>query len=86
MSAVSMSFGHSHGLAFPRGSIWFGNMAAALINGIRRLDAWQVQRRAMKSDDVEDVLAWAQRIENTDPGFAADLRGAAMRAASRKDL
>jgi hypothetical protein len=26
------------------------------------------------------VLAWAQRIENSDPGFAADLRGAAMRA------
>jgi hypothetical protein len=29
---------------------------------------------------ADDVLAFARSIESSDPGFAADLRGAAMRA------
>ena len=86
MSSVSMTFGRPTRLAIPRGSLWFGNLAAALINGIRRIDQWQLRRRALKANDVEDVLAWANRIENTDPGFASDLRGAAMRSAGRQDM
>jgi hypothetical protein len=80
-----MTFGRPIRLAIPRGSLWFGNLAAALIEGIKRIDRWQLDRRAARESDVERLMAWANRIEASDPGLASDLRGAAMRASSGKD-
>ena len=85
MSSVSMTFGRPTRLAIPRGALWFGTLAAALIDALKRIDQWQLVRRARRTNDVEDVLAWANRIEASDPGFAADLRGAALREAGRRD-
>ncbi len=45
----------------------------------RRLDAW-LEARDQARMTAADVLALARRIEDTDPGFASDLRGAALRA------
>jgi hypothetical protein len=74
-------------------SMTFGRTAPLTAHPSRFLaqcvgSAWgfvQSAERRMRSSRDESmtssqVLAWAQRIENSDPGFAADLRGAAMRA------
>jgi len=80
MTSASMTFGRPTRLAIPRGSLWFANMAAALINGLRRLDQWQLSFQQEEPRTADDVLAWAKRIEATEPGFAADLRAAALRS------
>ncbi|WP_144290227.1 hypothetical protein [Ideonella sp. A 288] len=83
MSSASMSFGRPTRITIPRGSLWFANMAAALINGIRRIDRWQLAHRQNEPQTPEEVLAWASRIEASDPSFAADLRGAVQRSNSQ---
>lgn len=80
MSSVSMSFGRPTRLAIPRGSLWFASLAAAVLNGLHRLDRWQLERRSARVRDVQAVLAWANQVEATDPGFASDLRGAVARS------
>ena len=42
MTSASMTFGRPTRLAVPRGSLWFANIAAAMISGLRRLDQWQL--------------------------------------------
>lgn len=64
----------------PRGAHWFGTLAAALIEAVRRVDRWQLARRSSTPTTADDVLNWASQIENSDPGFASDLRGAALRS------
>lgn len=51
----------------------------ALLSAPARLDAW-LERRDQARMTVSDVLAFARSVEASDPGFAADLRGAALRA------
>ena len=80
MTSASMTFGRPARLNIPRGSLWFGNLAAFLINGLRRLDHWQLSLKQEEPRNADDVLAWANRIESSEPGFAADLRAAALRA------
>ena len=80
MSHVSTTFGRPARLVTPRGVLWLGSLAAALIARLRRLDNWLLSSRQSEPQSVEDVLAWACRIEATEPGFAADLRAAALRA------
>lgn len=80
MSSVSMSFGRPTRLAIPRGSMWFANLAVALINGLHRLDRWQLEHRSQRAQEVHGLLAWADRLESTDPGFASDLRAAVARS------
>ncbi len=80
MTNASMTFGRPTRLTIPRGSLWFGTLAAATINGLRRLDRWQLSLKQAEPSDAESVMAWAARIEATEPGFAADLRAAAMRS------
>ncbi|OYU76861.1 MAG: hypothetical protein CFE45_31250 [Burkholderiales bacterium PBB5] len=75
-----MTFGRPTRLTIPRGSLWFGALAAALINGLRRLDQWQLSMKQAEPSDADEVMAWASRIEATEPGFAADLRAAALRS------
>ncbi|MES2716545.1 MAG: hypothetical protein V4795_12310 [Pseudomonadota bacterium] len=81
MTSASMSFGRPARLNIPRGSLWFANGAATLIEGLRRLDRWQLSlAQKQEPRTAEDVLAWAKRIEATEPSFASDLRAAALRS------
>ena len=80
MTSVSMTFGRRTRLAVPRGSVWLGSLAAAIITGLRRLDDWQLRRQHDEPRTAEEMLAWASRIEATEPSFAADLRAAALRS------
>ena len=83
MTTASMSFGRPTRLTIPRGALWFGSLATLLINALRRLDRWQLGLPQQEPRTAEEVLAWATRIENSDPGFASDLRAAAMRSLDR---
>jgi len=76
MSAVTtMTFGRP-----ARFDITFLSRAASALLGLpARLDAW-LERREQARMSVNDVLAFARSVEASDPGFAADLRGAALRA------
>ena len=85
MSSVTVSVNHPHRLAAPRGAIWLGTIAALMIDSLKRLDEWMIERRQRRANDVEELLALASRVEATDPGFASDLRGAAMRGARRDE-
>ena len=80
MSNTSMTFGRPTRLVVPRGSLWLGSLAAVLITQLRALDSWLLSSKQQEPKTAEDVLAWASRIEATEPGFAADLRAAALRA------
>ena len=82
MTRASMTFGRPTRLAVPRGSVLLGRLAAALISGLRRLDSWQLRQLREEPKTVEGVLAWASRIEASEPGFASDLRAAALRSMS----
>lgn len=82
MSTASMTFGRSTRLSAPRGSIWFGTAAAALVNLLRRLDQWQLKQARREPANAEEVLEWARSVESSDPGFAADLRAAVYRSQS----
>lgn len=80
MSNASMTFGQPQRLVIPRGSAWAASAMAMLIDALRRLDRWQLGLKQDEPRTAQDVLAWASRIESSDPGFAADLRGAALRS------
>lgn len=80
MSTASMSFGRATHAGMPRGSVWFGNAAAALIMFLRKLDKWELKQVRRQPQSREDVLAWARQLEASDPGFASDLRAAVYRS------
>ncbi len=80
MSNASMSFGRPGRLVVPRASLWLGAWAGAVIQQLRALDNWLVSKRQQEPRNAEEVLAWASRIEAREPGFAADLRAAALRS------
>lgn len=82
MTSASMTFGRPTRLAVPRGSIFLGKLAAALISGLRHLDNWQLRQLRDEPKTAAGVMNWANRIEATEPGFASDLRAAAMRSMS----
>ena len=80
MTNASMTFGRPERLVIPRGSAWLAAGAALLIDGLRRVDRWQLSLQREEPRNAEEVLAWADRIEHSEPSFAADLRAAALRA------
>ena len=84
MSNASMSFGRPARLVFPRPSLWLGALAGAVIQQLRALDSWLLNRRQQEPRNAEEVLAWANRIEDREPGFATDLRAAVLRAQDSK--
>ena len=84
MTNASMTFGRPTRLVIPRGSLWLGTLAAALINSLRRLDNWQLSQQRSEPKTADQVMAWASRIEATEPSFASDLRAAALRSISRE--
>ena len=80
MSNASMTFGRPTRLTIPRGSLWLGTAAAWLIRQLQHWDRSLLSARPEEPRSAEEVLAWASRIEATEPGFAADLRAAALRS------
>jgi len=80
MTDASMTFGRPARLKIPRGSLWVAGAAIMLIEGLRRLDRWQLNLARPKPRTPDEVLHWAARVEPTEPGFASDLRAAAVRA------
>jgi hypothetical protein len=80
MTSASMTFGRPARLSPALSGMWLGKLAALSINGLRRLDRWQLSLQQSEPRDAEGVMAWASRIEASDPSFAADLRAAALRS------
>lgn len=85
MTSASMTFGRPTRVVIPRGSLWFANLASWLIQSLRRADQWQLRGAATEPRSADEVLAWARRIEKSEPGFAADLRAAALRSMGQAD-
>ncbi len=79
MHTASMTFGRSSRLAAFRPSALFVSAMAGLLGSLRRLDRWLLARDHCEPKTRAEVLEWAHRIERSDPGFAADLRAAALR-------
>jgi hypothetical protein len=80
MTNASMTFGRPRRLVIPRGAAWAAAGMGLLIDGLRRLDRWQLSLKKEEPRTAADVLDWAARIEHSEPGFAADLRAAALRS------
>ena len=80
MSFASMTFGRPSRLALPSAAALFTSATARVIAALRRLDHWLLSADRPEPRTADEVLDWARRIENTDPGFAADLRAAALRS------
>ena len=80
MTEASMTFGSPNRLSVPRASMWLGSLASMLINSLRKLDNWLISFRREEPQTAQDVLDWAARLERTEPGFASDLRAAALRS------
>ena len=59
-------------------ALW--NKAMVALSSLRQLDFGHWLAAEAEPHTPEQVLAWANRIANTEPGFAADLRAAALRA------
>ena len=58
----------------------FRERAMLALGSLRRIDLGRWLAAESEPSTPEQVLAWANRIANTEPGFAADLRAAALRA------
>ena len=81
MSVQSMSFGaNTRYEVMP--AAWFTGLMTGALTLLRRLDQWQLRSHREEPKTAQEVLDWASRIESSDPGFAADLRYAALRAQS----
>jgi hypothetical protein len=80
MNIASTTFGRPARRPLSRPSALFVAVSAGLIGQLHRLDRWLVERDHPEPQTPAEVLDWACRIEATDPGFAADLRAAALRA------
>jgi hypothetical protein len=80
MTSASMTFGRPIRVVLSQLGQWFAGMSAALAERLQQFDGWLANTQPMEANTPEEVLAWAQRIEATQPGFAADLRSAALRA------
>lgn len=86
MTSHSMSFGRPLRRHPAVAAQLFGQATAWLLQSLQQLDRWQLGLRPEPAQTAEDVLNWATRLEASEPGFASDLRAAALRSMSeRKD-
>jgi hypothetical protein len=86
MTSASMSFGSNVRYREPLISTWLSAAVGGLMRFLHRLDQWELtQERNPTPRTPEEVLFWASRIERSDPGFASDLRAAALRAQNQLD-
>lgn len=79
MHAASMTFGRPVRLAAIRPSALFVSATASLLAALHRFDEWLLAHREGEPKSRAEVLEWSYRLEQSDPGFAADLRAAALR-------
>lgn len=80
MTSHSMTFGHPARRSAAAPSVWLAAGTALLLKTLHRLDQWQLGLRQEEPQSAQDVLDRAKRIEASEPGFASDLRAAAMRS------
>jgi hypothetical protein len=80
MTLASLAFGRPTRVLLPPPSRWLAGLADATAAQARRLDRWLSVAQCDEPTTAEGVLAWASRIEATQPGLAADLRTAALRS------
>jgi hypothetical protein len=84
MTVQSMSFGaNTRYDVLP--SAWFTGLMTGAVKLLRRIDQWQLESHRFEPKTAQEVLDWAMRIEATDPGFAADLRCAALRSMAESE-
>ena len=84
MNAASMTFGRPSRWTRPRAAALFVAATAGLIGWLGRADRWLLERGHQEPRTPAEVLEWAHRIEAREPGFAADLRAAALRAMAQE--
>ena len=78
MSITSMTYGHPHRVSLPNIGHSLALATAPLTALMRRCSSW-LDSPKREPRTAQEVLAYARRIESSDPGLASDLRGAAMR-------
>jgi hypothetical protein len=79
MTVQTMTVGRSHANGLSRTSALLARAGLACTAALRAVDHW-LDHRPDEALTASQVMDWANRIERSDPSFAADLRGAAMRA------
>lgn len=81
MTATTIKFTSHSARTAPRGAIWAATAFAALLRaGSKLMDVLTEQRRrAAELRAAREMMLMAREYDDTQPGFAADLRSAAMR-------
>lgn len=80
MSTPILTLGRTPRPATPVRANLLASLTVALIKRLRRIDRWQLDQRSNQPKSAQNVMAWASAIESDNPGFASDLRGAALRS------
>lgn len=84
MTSHSMSFGRPL-RAHPASSTqWLGQFTEMMLKALRQIDRWQLGQRQEQPRSAQDVLDWADRLQSREPGFASDLRAAALRSMNER--
>ena len=81
MTVTTINFPTHTARTTPRGAIWAATAFAALLRaGNKVMDRLTEQRRrAAELHAAHEMMLMAREYDDTQPGFAADLRSAAMR-------
>lgn len=84
MTSASMSFGRPLRGHPASPTQWLGQFTAMMLKALRQLDRWQLGHHQEQPKSAQDVLDWADRLQAREPGFASDLRAAALRAMNER--
>lgn len=73
--------------AAPRGAAWAANLFASLLQGLRAVGHNLIEQRRLWAEKraIQEMLRLADTYSISQPGFAAELRAAAMRLQSSQD-
>ncbi|MFN3417249.1 MAG: hypothetical protein ACK4ZD_13160 [Caldimonas sp.] len=73
--------------AAPRGAAWAASIFASVLNGLRAVGRHIVEQRRLWAETraIQEMLRLADTYSASQPGFAAELRAAAMRLQSSRD-
>ncbi len=70
---------HPAPIAVPRGSVWAAQAAVALRDALQQLFARRAAAPGSRAAQAEALRQYALSVQQSDPGFAADLYAAADR-------